>query len=417
MPGLLAAGAQVVVEDLAALQVDFPVADSAAHWCGGAADAADAWLLSYDGFDPVQEGTREALCTLGNGYLGTRGAAPGSTADGGHYPGTYLAGVYNRLRTEIGGRVVENEHLVNAPDWASLTLGPPDAPPYLPGSPQMISSSQQLDLRRGVLTRVCRYRDDIGRTTAVSSRSLVHLTRRHLAVLETTVEAEDWAGPMQVRSGIEGRVANRNVTEDQQLSGLHLRPVTARQVNVDTVLLDVVTSQSQVHIAMAARTRLRRGDHRVIPAEAAEDGGIDVERRLLDADPAYVGHEFVLMLQARQPVTIEKVVAMATSRDPAISTAALSAAAALARAPAADELVRSHEVAWERLWRRFEVDIRAGRRQSLALNLNTFHVLQTIAGANPGLDAGVPARGLHGEGYRGHVFWDEMFVYPMARCG
>jgi trehalose/maltose hydrolase-like predicted phosphorylase len=29
------------------------------------------------------------------------------------------------------------------------------------------------------------------------------------------------------------------------------------------------------------------------------------------------------------------------------------------------------------------------------------------------LDAGVPARGLHGEAYRGHVFWDELFVFPL----
>jgi trehalose/maltose hydrolase-like predicted phosphorylase len=27
-------------------------------------------------------------------------------------------------------------------------------------------------------------------------------------------------------------------------------------------------------------------------------------------------------------------------------------------------------------------------------------------------DAGVPARGLNGEAYRGHVFWDELYVYP-----
>ena len=29
-----------------------------------------------------------------------------------------------------------------------------------------------------------------------------------------------------------------------------------------------------------------------------------------------------------------------------------------------------------------------------------------------GLDVGIPARGLHGEAYRGHVFWDELFVFP-----
>jgi trehalose/maltose hydrolase-like predicted phosphorylase len=47
------------------------------------------------------------------------------------------------------------------------------------------------------------------------------------------------------------------------------------------------------------------------------------------------------------------------------------------------------------------------------LNLHTFHVLQSTAGASVDLDAGITARGLHGEGYRGHVFWDEMFVYPL----
>ena len=29
------------------------------------------------------------------------------------------------------------------------------------------------------------------------------------------------------------------------------------------------------------------------------------------------------------------------------------------------------------------------------------------------LDVGVPARGLHGEAYRGHVFWDELFIFPL----
>jgi trehalose/maltose hydrolase-like predicted phosphorylase len=47
-----------------------------------------AWTLAYDGFDPASEGLREALCTLGNGYFATRGAAPESSADDVHYPGT-----------------------------------------------------------------------------------------------------------------------------------------------------------------------------------------------------------------------------------------------------------------------------------------------------------------------------------------
>ena len=73
------------------------------------------WALVYDGFEPDQEGLREALCTLGNGYFATRGAAPEARADEVHYPGTYIAGCYNRLIGEIAERSVENEDLVNTP--------------------------------------------------------------------------------------------------------------------------------------------------------------------------------------------------------------------------------------------------------------------------------------------------------------
>ena len=76
--------------------------------------------MVFEGFDPAQEGIREALCSLGNGYFATRGAAAGAVADDVHYPGTYLAGGYNRLRTDIAGRVVENEDLVNFPNWLAL---------------------------------------------------------------------------------------------------------------------------------------------------------------------------------------------------------------------------------------------------------------------------------------------------------
>lgn len=417
---LLAAGAHVVVEDLAGIRVDAPV-DPSEHWCADATVGEGPWILAYDEFDPVLEGTREALCTLGNGYWATRGSAPGSTADGVHYPGTYLAGVYNRLSSDLGGRVVETEHLVNAPDWTSLTVGPSGAEAYLPGSAEMISQHQELDLRRGVLTRVSRFRDAAGRTTRVTSLSLVHLVQHHLALVHTTVEAEDWSGPLVVRSGIDGRVSNRNVAADRLLADRHLEPVTAIQVDLETLLLDMVTSQSRVHIAMASRTRLRPDSARPDSArpDSARPDGADVagaagvERRLIDDDPAYVAQELVLRLRAGQPVTIDKVVAVATSRDAALSSPALSALDRIARAPTAAALLSSHTAAWRRVWDRFGVDVRAGQRQSLALNLNTFHVVQTVAAAGPDVDAGVPARGLHGEGYRGHVFWDEMFVYPM----
>ena len=64
------------------------------------------WLLTYDGFDSDLEGRREVLCALGNGYLATRARSPRPSADGIHYPGTYVAGVFNRLVTDLAGRPV-----------------------------------------------------------------------------------------------------------------------------------------------------------------------------------------------------------------------------------------------------------------------------------------------------------------------
>jgi alpha,alpha-trehalase len=63
----------------------------------------NTWVLAYDGFDPPGEELREALCTLGNGYFATRGAAPEAAAGEVHYPGTYVAGLYNRLVSRVAG--------------------------------------------------------------------------------------------------------------------------------------------------------------------------------------------------------------------------------------------------------------------------------------------------------------------------
>jgi trehalose/maltose hydrolase-like predicted phosphorylase len=79
------------------------------------------WTFGYDDFDPDKERQREALMTLANGYVGTRGAMPHARDGDVHYPGTYIAGVYDRARSEIEGNTVEIESIVNIPNWLPLT--------------------------------------------------------------------------------------------------------------------------------------------------------------------------------------------------------------------------------------------------------------------------------------------------------
>ncbi|MDJ0318848.1 beta-phosphoglucomutase family hydrolase [Arthrobacter antibioticus] len=408
---LLASGANLTVTDLNALSLVRPLTDATQgsavavgdHYPWPSEEVKDEWSLEYNQFDPALEGRREALCTLGNGYWATRGSIPGSVADSAHYPGTYFAGVYNRAVTELAGRIDETEHMVNAPDWTFLSLQLPGGSTLRPGGPETLSHHQKIDLKHGILTRKNRYLDSNGRTTWITSRQFQSMDQKHLAVLEMTVEAEDWAGDVDVVSAINGAVENRNSPADSQLEGDHLVAVGGSEIGDESVLWESRTKQSGITIAMALRTSLR----------SASGEPITRERELV-LDDARAGHLLNFSLKPGEPVTIIKTVAAVTSRDPAISTAGLSASAKIRGASTSEVLLVEHTRAWDELWDSFGVELGAGQSHSQALNLNIFHVLQTVATADPDLDAGVPARGLHGEGYRGHIFWDELFVYPMV---
>lgn len=400
--GLAKVGADVVVTDLSDLALTSsnsdPIPASSTRWCGGAAPAnSGGWNLIYDDFDPIQEGTREALCTTGNGYWASRGATPGTTPDGVHYPGTYLAGIYNRLTSTVGERVVETEHLVNAPNWAYVTVRHSDGTVLRPGLPEMVSHHQDLNLRAGVLTCLDRYEDSQGRQTTVTTRRFHSMADPHVAVLELTIQAQNWDGEVVVESVIEGSVSNRNVGADRALAAHHLVPGNHRRLDEETVLYETATTQSGLTIATAARTRV----------------GATVLERRFRGDSSRPGFVVTARIGPANPVTVEKVAAVSTSRDRGISAAGLAAADRIARVADVAALRDAHVAAWAQLWDRFAIALGDHHDRNLALNLHVFHVLQAVHTSASDLDVGVPARGLHGEGYRGHVFWDELFVYPM----
>ena len=114
-----------------------------------------------------------------------------------------------------------------------------------------------------------------------------------------------------------------------------------------------------------------------------------------------------------EEIIVEKIAALFTSKDMAISEPLLQAREwAGGVAGSFEELLDRHAVAWSHLWRRSRITFTADHDLAKIINLHTFHILQTVSENSVGLDVGVPARGLHGEAYRGHVFWDELFVFP-----
>ena len=195
----------------------------------------NGWTLDYEGFDRSREPLREALCTLGNGYFATRGAAPETIADGTHYPGTYVAGCYDRMTTEVAGREITNEDLVNMPNWLTLRFRSGRGRWCTPQTSELLEHRQELDLRRGVLTRHARYRDRAGHTTTVTQRRLVSMSAPHLAALETTFVPEDWSGELTVRSGLDGGVTIAVVARYRSLRGDPLGPPTFERVDEETI--------------------------------------------------------------------------------------------------------------------------------------------------------------------------------------
>jgi alpha,alpha-trehalase len=367
----------------------------------GGDELDSTWVLDYEGFDPDREGLREALCTLGNGYFATRGAAPEARADTVHYPGTYVAGCYDRLVTEVAGRSVENEAIVNAPNWLPLTFRIGDGDWFDVRRLDVLDYRQSLDLRRGVLTRVVRSRDSAGRVTRVTQRRFVDMSQRHVAALETTLVAENWSAPIEVRSALDGTVTNSGVARYRGLRGDHLVPMEQGDLGGGGIYLQVRTQQSGICVAEAARTRV------TLDARPVSEGPSVVER------PGFVADSWRVEVAQGQTLTVQKVVAVHTSRDAAISEAGLAARTTVDEVAGYAELLGPHVLAWDLLWGRFDLPLAGQREAELALRLHIFHLLQTVSTNTIGCDCGVPARGLHGEAYRGHVFWDELFIFPL----
>ncbi|MGC0335879.1 glycoside hydrolase family 65 protein [Streptomyces sp. SLBN-8D4] len=350
-----------------------------------------SWTWEYDGYEPADQRLREALCTLGNGYLATRGALPECSADGVHYPGTYVAGCYDRLTSEVAGRRVENEDMVNLPNWLPLRFRLAGGEWLTPDTAPLLDHRHVLHLACGSLERRSRYGLGPGKALSVRQLHLVHMADPHLAALRTEFTAEGFTGELEVEAALDGTVTNAGVPRYRDLESRHLTHVHTGTTAPDTMWLRCRTVTSDIRVAMAARL-------------TADEPPTDPH------EPARAVLRTRVRLSPDHTVTVDKIVAVHTSRDPAISDPLQAAVDRVGAAPGFDELLDSHLTAWDQLWRRADLDVpgEAGR----ILRLHLFHVLMTLSPHTADLDVGVPARGLHGEAYRGHVFWDELFVLP-----
>jgi trehalose/maltose hydrolase-like predicted phosphorylase len=295
---------------------------------------------------------------------------------------------------------VRNEDLVNLPNWLVLKLRIEGEDPVRLADVELLEYRHGLDLRHALMTRSVRFRDAAGRETTLSSRRFVSMAYPHRAGIAWTLSAHDWSGRVEVVSAIDGRVTNRGVHRYLELEGRHLDPVSPRTFGPEVIALKMQTRESNIYISQAVRTRVFVG---VRP--------LAVERALYQADD-YVQQVLAFDIGQDAPVRVEKMLALATSRDPATGDTLTKAGTSALRRPDFAQALARHADAWEELWRICDVSVRGDEEVQSLLRLHICHVLQVCSRHTEELDAGVPARGLNGEAYRGHVFWDELCVYP-----
>ncbi|MBU4333534.1 MAG: glycoside hydrolase family 65 protein, partial [Candidatus Omnitrophica bacterium] len=352
------------------------------------------WKLSYDKFDPEEESLREALCTLGNGYFGTRGASPETSASKVHYPGTYIAGVYNTLPTEVSGKTIYNEDFVNCPNWLLFNYRIDDGPWFNRLKVKILSWKMVLNMRKGMLSRRLRWQDQEGRITLVENHRIVSMAHPHCGAMTFSITPENYSGTITIRSGIDGSVINAGVERYKQLNSKHLEPVSLGEFGEDGIFLQKITNQSKIQITEAMRTLIFKGDEK-----------IKTKLNVISHGRQKIVQEFSLKVKKGQKHTVEKLVSIYTSRDHGVADDCAMAKDAVSLIENFDSLYQPHKAKWKALWKRFDIELKGDDFVQQVLRLHAFHLLQTASTYNEDIDAGMPARGLHGEAYRGHIFW------------
>jgi len=359
----------------------------------------NSWLLEYSDYDPEKEKSRESLLTIGNGYLGSRGAMEETKASDSNYPGTYIAGLYNRLTSKIAGKDIENEDLVNVPNWLYLNFKIGDDNWFDLNKCKLICVNRKLDFSTGQLSKEMVVRDQKGRQTAIFSKRFASMDNPHLLALEYRLKPLNYSGKVAFKSELDGQIINDGVERYRDLNQNHLEPLD-QKATPNTSWLKVQTTESKIEIVEAVKHLIQ------IDGEKFQEHQSETEK-------GKISTEFSVELKQDQEVKIEKLVAVYTSKKDDVDDPQASSIKALDTVNSYRDIFETSKLAWDRLWKRIDIEIEGDPKSQMLVHLHLYHLMVTASHNNTKLDAGIPARGLHGEAYRGHIFWDELYIMPL----
>ncbi len=340
------------------------------------------WIVSETEFDPAKLHHKETVFTTGNGYLGTRGAFEEGYP--GAQPATLIHGVFDDVP------VVYTE-LANCPDWLPIYISV-EGERFRLDQGTLLAYRRELDVQRGVLSRDVRWRSPGGHTLDLRFERFASLADEHVVAIRCEITAVEQPCTVTVYGGINGYPDNMDVLHWTWLD---------QGVDAPTAWLHTRTRHSGLTLGMAMRMTARGEFDRTVNGTAAPVHAMECHNC-----PALTA---TFIAHPGQPVSIEKVVTLFTSRDVAEPVeAAREKLAALADYVT---LRAAHEAAWAAVWEDSDVIIEGDPAAQLAVRHSLFQILAAVPRHDDRVS--VSAKTLSGFGYRGHVFWDtEIFLLP-----
>ncbi|MEL1265370.1 beta-phosphoglucomutase [Pseudoxanthomonas putridarboris] len=361
----------------------------------GAAPEVDPWRLTQHGFDPDRAARDETLFALANGTLGVRGGLEEGDSPS---DGSFLSSVFEQnpihyherftgfpRSTDTRVPVAEGKHI-------RLLLG--DEPLRLDRS-EWQEFERTLDLANGSLDRLLRLKTAQGHTLEIRAQRVVPLAERALLAIRFRVASIDYTGPLTLASSIEtGRqaVAQGDDPRIGVTGGEDMR-VYGEQAGEPSAQLSQRTHHSDIALTCAQKHRLA-GDGLAFAGASSQAGRVEQRYRAT--------------LRPGQSVVLEKFVAYAEGGD---HDAEVQAVLARAAGQGFAAIAATQADAMRAFWQRAGISVDGDPDAELALRFNLFHLLQSAGrdGVN-----GTAAKGITGEGYEGHCFWDtEAFVLPV----
>jgi alpha,alpha-trehalose phosphorylase len=370
----------------------------------------ESWRIVESRFDRRHLARAETIFSLGNGYVGFRGMFD----EGGPSlsPGTFINGFHETWPIEHAeeafGLARTGQTIVNVPDATVMRLHVDDEPLSLL-SGRLTEYERVLDMRNGVLSRDLVWSTPSGKHVRVRSSRIVSFEHRHLVAMTYKITLLDHPAPVAVSSQVfnrqdAGSDARPNLRDDDprlaRAFGHRVLNLVERSTPQGRMLLGYETTNS--------RMKLGIGVAHVIETDN------DYETSLGSLDDI---EKLVLTAEAQPGVSIKitKYVTYQTSPDVPASELLGRCERTLDRAvrDGIEKLEVSQRAQLDKFWNRADVEVvddNGTRHLQQAIRWNLFQLAQASWRAE---GEGVPAKGLTGQAYEGHYFWDaEVYVLP-----